>query len=78
MSYTMTYLPLVHVCYWSEFAATKLLEFEVFLLLVNKKGAKVSISKGNNTSFLGYITFIAKLKLMNTIIWVVFKLELDV
>lgn len=42
----MTYLPLVHVCYWSEFAATKLLEFEVFLLLVNKKGAKVSISKG--------------------------------
>lgn len=46
MSYTMTYLPLVHVCYWSEFAATELLEFEVFLLLVNKKGAKVSISKG--------------------------------
>lgn len=42
----MTYLPLVHVCYWSEFAVTKLLEFEVFLLLVNKKGAKVSISKG--------------------------------
>lgn len=46
MCYTMTYLPLVHVCYWSEFAVTKLLEFEVFLLLVNKKGAKVSISKG--------------------------------
>lgn len=42
----MIYLLLVYVCYWSEFVVMKLFEFEVFFLLVNKKGVKVFIFKG--------------------------------